>query len=330
MGHPVKGEVSTISFSSEDLPERDRLPNWREVSGRTMMLVDMEPLTETPFRCDASISVMRGLAIGRLSTTPNRITRTQQLIVDGNDDLLFVIPEEGRLHTSTRRGNVTISPGQGLLMSSAEPSVNLVPSTATFISLAIPAATLIPLLADFDSALRGEAGVQTVPFRLLTVYLSQLIVDSAQLSSSLLQIAVTHLYDLVALSLGAANDAAAVAADRGVRAARLHALKVDVQAHLGSSALSLTEIAVRQGISSSYVRKLFDESGTSFTTYVLTARLERARRILCDPRARHLPISAVAYSVGFGDLSYFNRTFRRIYGMTPSDVRAQGRSERDR
>jgi AraC-like DNA-binding protein len=41
------------------------------------------------------------------------------------------------------------------------------------------------------------------------------------------------------------------------------------------------------------------------------------------------PISAIAYDVGFRDLSYFNRTFRRRYGTTPTDARqpAGSRSE---
>jgi len=32
-------------------------------------------------------------------------------------------------------------------------------------------------------------------------------------------------------------------------------------------------------------------------------------------------ISSIAYDVGFGDLSYFNRAFRRRYDATPSDIR---------
>ena len=41
-----------------------------------------------------------------------------------------------------------------------------------------------------------------------------------------------------------------------------------------------------------------------------------------DPRLGTQPIGAIALDVGFGDLSYFNRTFRRRFGQTPSDVRA--------
>jgi AraC-like DNA-binding protein len=36
-------------------------------------------------------------------------------------------------------------------------------------------------------------------------------------------------------------------------------------------------------------------------------------------------ITAIAFDAGFGDLSYFNRTFRRRYGATPSDIRNGGK-----
>jgi AraC-like DNA-binding protein len=42
---------------------------------------------------------------------------------------------------------------------------------------------------------------------------------------------------------------------------------------------------------------------------------------LCEPQATPAAIATIAYDVGFGDLSYFNRCFRRRYGMTPREVR---------
>jgi AraC-like DNA-binding protein len=48
--------------------------------------------------------------------------------------------------------------------------------------------------------------------------------------------------------------------------------------------------------------------------------------MLSDPRIADLTISAIAFGVGFGDLSYFNRTFRRRFGASPSDVRCAGGS----
>ncbi|WP_283810827.1 helix-turn-helix domain-containing protein [Bradyrhizobium macuxiense] len=42
---------------------------------------------------------------------------------------------------------------------------------------------------------------------------------------------------------------------------------------------------------------------------------------LIDPRSSGRSISTIAFEAGFGDLSYFNRTFRLRYGATPSDIR---------
>ena len=67
---------------------------------------------------------------------------------------------------------------------------------------------------------------------------------------------------------------------------------------------------------------MFEQEGTSFTDYVLKQRLARAYCLLTDPRHADLRITEIAFDVGFGDLSYFNRTFRRYYGDTPSGVRA--------
>ena len=70
---------------------------------------------------------------------------------------------------------------------------------------------------------------------------------------------------------------------------------------------------------------LFEEAGATFTEYVLgTAPRARAssahRRAVADRT-----LTAIAFEVGFGDLSYFNRAFRRRFGAPPSEVRAQAR-----
>jgi AraC-like DNA-binding protein len=138
---------------------------------------------------------------------------------------------------------------------------------------------------------------------------------------------VAQLCDLVAVTLGATRDAAAVAEGRGLRAARLRAIKNEIEAHLAHHDLSPDRVAKRQRVSASYIRKLFASEGTSFSEYVLTRRLVRARRMLTDRRWIGVGIAAIAYDAGFGDLSYFNRAFKREYGTTPSEVRDAAAAE---
>ena len=119
------------------------------------------------------------------------------------------------------------------------------------------------------------------------------------------------------------GEAAALAADRGGRAARLRAIKQDIVGNLEHEDVSLEAIARRQRVSARTVQKLFDHAGTTFSEYVLEQRLALARRLLADPRQRREKIASVAFAAGFGDLSYFYRAFRRRYDELPTDVRAR-------
>ena len=94
---------------------------------------------------------------------------------------------------------------------------------------------------------------------------------------------------------------------------------------LGSEHLDITGVARQRSVTPRYVQMLFESEGTTFSEYVLEQRLTRAHRMLTDLGLRNWTISAIAFEVGFGNLSYFNRVFRRRFGATPSDVRTNAR-----
>lgn len=71
------------------------------------------------------------------------------------------------------------------------------------------------------------------------------------------------------------------------------------------------------------LRTFVREVGTSPTAYRLALRLNEAARLTWAEPALTMP--EVAARVGFDDLPYFHRAFRREFGMTPA---AYGRRER--
>ena len=155
---------------------------------------------------------------------------------------------------------------------------------------------------------------RTEALRLLSDYIGRL--HALQLASpELLQVAVTHVYDLAALAIGATRDATEMAKDRGLRAARMGAIKADIRTNLVREALSINEIASRQRVTPRYIQMLFEGEGTTFTEFVLNERLMRAHRMLTDLRFADRLISTIAFDVGFGDLSSFNNSFRRRFGL---------------
>jgi len=136
-----------------------------------------------------------------------------------------------------------------------------------------------------------------------------------------------HVCDLLALALGPTRDAAEQVRTRGLPAARLQAIKGDIADNLGRPDLSVHSVAARHRVSARYVQRLFEGSGCTFTQYVTELRLTAAYRALAERPT--IPINAIAYELGFGDLSNFNRAFRRRFGRTPSDVRYGGRTPDD-
>ncbi len=86
-------------------------------------------------------------------------------------------------------------------------------------------------------------------------------------------------------------------------------------------AVSIDDIAGSAGISASTCLRLFsDVLGATPVRYLIRHRLEKAAEELKRMDGR--TISEIAYSCGFSDASYFNRCFRKAYGMTPSEYMA--------
>ena len=83
--------------------------------------------------------------------------------------------------------------------------------------------------------------------------------------------------------------------------------------------LSIDELA-RQAAMSPYhfLRTFRTLVGMTPHQYVLRTRLHRAALLL---RRSDKPVAGIAFDCGFGDLSTFNRRFKRVMGANPSDYR---------
>jgi AraC-like DNA-binding protein len=84
---------------------------------------------------------------------------------------------------------------------------------------------------------------------------------------------------------------------------------------------SAQKLAAAAGLSERYVNELLYEAGASFTMRLLELRLRKAADLLAQPAGRR--ISDIAFGCGFNDLSYFNRCFRRRFGLTPTAARGR-------
>lgn len=83
--------------------------------------------------------------------------------------------------------------------------------------------------------------------------------------------------------------------------------------------ITIDEIASEVGLSQSHFMKYFKNTmGTSFIDYLNEYRLTMASRLLLSSDSS---ILAIASEVGYENLSYFNRTFKKRFAMTPREYR---------
>ncbi|HEV7727138.1 MAG TPA: helix-turn-helix domain-containing protein [Modestobacter sp.] len=93
------------------------------------------------------------------------------------------------------------------------------------------------------------------------------------------------------------------------------------RAHLGEADLGPARLAAAHHVS---VRHLYAEcarAGISLEQWLISQRLEAARRTLDQPSGPRQSVAAVAHGWGFTDAGHFSRRFREAYGLTPREWR---------
>ncbi|MGE0503723.1 MAG: AraC family transcriptional regulator [Rhizobiaceae bacterium] len=315
--------MSLVRISSDGMPADQRTSQYSDVLNSVLGL-ELLNLGDGPMHVAAQLRRLPGGVVVAASTfSPISMVRAAVHVADGNDDLVLSIPlEGGALYRQRGRPDIEGRPGGAYVLFNEKPS-EIRNGNMRRLSLAIPRSALSPGLANLDVALGGVVAA-TPTLALLTDYVQSLVRGPEQLEPELERLAATHVCDLVSLLLGAAGDAAGLAHHRGVRQARLQALKADIAAGLRDAGLSIDRLARRHAISPRYVQALLKSDGTTFRDLLLAERLANARRLLLDPSCNGMSVSRIAYASGFGDLSHFNQTFRRRFGITPTDMRRSG------
>jgi len=319
---PMRFHISTAGFDGSK-----GIEEFRETFGRTILRLEMNPLNDTPLSLDMDVRVLPGFAMASGSMSPMQNSHPTELI--DNDDVVLTImkPGAGQLRQAGRETDICA--GEGVLTANGEPATSAALMPSTVLNFRLSRSVLINDVVDLDDAVARVIPADNPALRLLLGYSSLLNDPQSFGTPELCRAFVTHMHDLAALALGAGRDAAATARLRGLRAARLQGIKSDIMENLTRSNLSIDAVALRQGLSRSYVSKLMASDGATFTDFVLDRRLAHAYRMLTNWRYAERKISEIALASGIGDLSYFNRTFRRRYGLTPSDVRARAWSSGD-
>jgi AraC-like DNA-binding protein len=199
--------------------------------------------------------------------------------------------------------------------------------------------SLVVLAARLGSA-RGQLSATAA-----TTEVTALLLIVAVLAARLLRMGATDLFPSApspSVPAPCAPDLTVVTpeVDQTVRAVRpadpaeerladaLRRVMVEERAYR-SEDLSVATLATRLSVPEYRLRRVINQrlGHRNFSAYVNGFRLDEARAALSDPSRRDEPILSVALEAGFQSIGPFNRAFKTLTGLTPSDFRKQKLAE---
>lgn len=161
------------------------------------------------------------------------------------------------------------------------------------------------------------------PVRMLTSYIGVLVDDLKGPANTLVRVVERHLAELVAMAFPNVSSTK-VSMELGKASnVRLSSILEFMRAHIHDPDLNIGTVAHHLNISGHYVRKLFYDAQTSFTAYATDLRLKWAYQRLATTSRHAERVSDIAYQAGFNNLGWFNRAFKKKFGVTPSAVRME-------
>ncbi|KKI89885.1 hypothetical protein WQ54_22325 [Bacillus sp. SA1-12] len=99
----------------------------------------------------------------------------------------------------------------------------------------------------------------------------------------------------------------------------LEDIKDYIDDHSASPNLSLEIIAKTFFVSKEYLTTVFKKRyGCNVTEYIITTRMEKAKELI---KTTSLQYKTIAEMVGYEDVSYFYRVFKKYFGTSPGTIR---------
>ena len=316
--------LPAMRFSSADVPQAQRTAYVRDVLADAVMGVDLHTVDgSTPELALAAQPLSAGIAVmeGTFGRPVQAMRGQARVASDGIDSVFLVGHRAGAAVDCEGLDRERIAPGQLMMGTLARPANMIYDRPGDLVVMSFDRAALRRRVPHLDAdAMRLLA--PDAPGTALVQSYARLLLRAPPATAGAQWQAGEHLADLAALLLGARGDAAEAARAGGGRAARLAAIRADVERAYRDPQLSVAHLAQRHHMSVRQVQRLFEEDGATFTAHVQNCRLEHVRRLLASPAHAHLLVASIAYEAGFSDLAAFNRLFKQRYGATPTQVRA--------
>lgn len=318
-----------IVFSSSHLPPHlptaARASAWLEQFEAAFGKVEINPMPDVPFNGHLEAVPLGEMSLATMAGSLASMKRSKKAIAaDGQHATVLIINLAALPFQTVQRGREnTVAPGGAILFD--EGSVGQFDTkdrASKTLSLLLPRAAFSAAVRNYEDLIAKPIAGGSEPLRMLRRYAEGVMAEGGPNDPMTARLVSSHLVDLAALTLGTDRETAEIAGQGGLRAGRLNAILATINAGFSDPSFSIHAVVQKERVSERYLRDLLHGSGTGFADRVLELRLQNAHRLLTHWQHSHRKVTDIALTSGFNDVSYFNRSFRRRFGMTPGDARS--------
>lgn len=307
------------AFSTAEAPPAERWELWRSSISVMFDVAPLDIAEDAPVHAEISACNLGSVVVGKTGFSAQSYTRSPSRIArDGLDHYLVQLYTAGGYAGTAGARSVELRPGDISLLDLGQPLDTRNPASRTC-SLVIPRSV-------FEAALPGASALHGTILRrddglcrLLADHLDSLWRHLPRLSAPEAAPVATAVVEMISACFQPSADAAR-RAQAQLAAATLGTVKRHIEERLSSPDLRPETIAAGFRMSRATLYRLFEPIG-GVAAYIQSRRLARAHADLVCPAYRHRRVYDIALDWGFASEAHFSRSFRRTFGVSPSEAR---------
>jgi AraC-like DNA-binding protein len=310
------GTTQAVRFSTSHVPAAQRLERWEEYNERELFGLRVSTLSQRGLLASQSNLDLARLRFTEIVGNDHVIERTpQNIAANPVDSVMLCLLLEGDAFFYSSGGCELLSAGDAVLYDTERPFMYGFSTSMRQVILDVPREL-------FQGRDASEGAFRPRVLRLTESAAAsnharsaaRAVVGAIAAPPGDVNILEDSVLDLFGLLTGLSSSTGSTG--------HLLAAKDFVRAHLRDSDLSTARISRAVGLSERHLARVFADDGTTVATYVMNARLSRARDLLAAPGTAQTAISELAASVGFVSSGHFARAFKQRFGCTPTEARA--------
>lgn len=311
--------TATTVVTTDHVAPRERAPVWREWIWKHFGGLDSDLYGDTEFDGHMASVNAGEVILTKLEANRHRVIRTPDMARASDAGYLKIVaPMRGRAGVEQLGRQAWVSPGSWTVYDTTGSYAVENPERVEHLIVMLPKAQLLErglrldtLMARCVGGTSGIARVALTTMRSTYQELPHMSADAARGAGELIA-------QLVRLSLIELSGQQTAQTQREILKDRIRGF---IALNLRDPALSVEHIAHALNCSKRHLHNAFASGDDTLASHILHLRLEACLRELqaSGPQAR--PITDIALSWGFNNLSHFSRVFREHTGCSPSEYR---------